>query len=74
MLVGHSYGGIIVTGVADQMPDAIGSIVFLDAFVPENGDTLAEMASSGGARCHGGRSIAEGRAVGMKPRRPRSSG
>ena len=40
VLVGHSYGGIIVSGVADQMHDKIASIVFLDAFVPEDGDSL----------------------------------
>jgi len=37
VLVGHSYGGWVVSGVAEQMLPAISSIVFLDAFVPENG-------------------------------------
>src|SRR5262249_56524399 len=41
VLVGHSYGGIIISGVAEEMREAIGSIVFLDAFVPESGDSLA---------------------------------
>jgi pimeloyl-ACP methyl ester carboxylesterase len=45
VLVGHSYGGSIISGVAEQSADAIGSIVFLDAFVPENGDSLATKAS-----------------------------
>jgi pimeloyl-ACP methyl ester carboxylesterase len=45
VLVGHSYGGIIISGVAEEMREAIGSIVFLDAFVPENGDSLAAKAS-----------------------------
>jgi pimeloyl-ACP methyl ester carboxylesterase len=45
VLVGHSYGGCIISGVAEQMGGSIGSIVFLDAFVPENGDTLATKAS-----------------------------
>src|SRR3954451_20299021 len=31
VLVGHSYGGVIISGVAEQMRDAIGSIVFLHA-------------------------------------------
>ena len=43
VLVGHSYGGAVVSGVAEQMHDAIGSFVFLDAFVPENGDSVAAM-------------------------------
>jgi pimeloyl-ACP methyl ester carboxylesterase len=37
VLVGHSYGGMVVTGVADRAPDRIGRLVYLDAFVPENG-------------------------------------
>jgi pimeloyl-ACP methyl ester carboxylesterase len=45
VLVGHSYGGMIISGVAEQARHAIGSIVFLDAFVPENGDSLATKAS-----------------------------
>ena len=45
VLVGHSYGGMIISGVAEEMRDSIGSIVFLDAFVPESGDSLATKAS-----------------------------
>jgi pimeloyl-ACP methyl ester carboxylesterase len=45
VLVGHSYGGAVISGVAEQMQSAIASIVFLDAFVPENGDSIAEKAS-----------------------------
>ncbi len=45
VLVGHSYGGVIISGVADQMHDAVGSIVFLDAFIPEQGDSVAARAS-----------------------------
>jgi pimeloyl-ACP methyl ester carboxylesterase len=40
VLVGHSYGGMVVTGVADRIPDKIASLVYLDAFVPENGQSL----------------------------------
>ena len=45
VLVGHSYGGVVISGVAEQMRESIGSIVFLDAFLPANGDTLAAKAS-----------------------------
>jgi pimeloyl-ACP methyl ester carboxylesterase len=45
VLVGHSYGGAIISAVAEQAGDSIGSIVFLDAFVPENGDSLATKSS-----------------------------
>jgi pimeloyl-ACP methyl ester carboxylesterase len=40
VLCGHSYGGIVVTGVADAMPERIRSLVCVDAFVPENGKAL----------------------------------
>jgi pimeloyl-ACP methyl ester carboxylesterase len=40
VLVGHSYGGVVVRQVADRMPDRIRSLIYLDAFVPENGKTL----------------------------------
>jgi pimeloyl-ACP methyl ester carboxylesterase len=40
VLVGHSYGGIVMRHVADRMPDRIRSLVYLDAFVPDNGKAL----------------------------------
>ena len=46
MLVGHSYGGMIITGAASQMPDRIASLVYLDAFVPtENNQAASSMAN-----------------------------
>lgn len=41
VLCGHSYGGMVVSGVADRIPERIRSLVFLDAFVPEDGESLA---------------------------------
>ena len=40
VLCGHSYGGCVVSGVADRIPDRIGALVYLDAFVLENGQSL----------------------------------
>jgi pimeloyl-ACP methyl ester carboxylesterase len=40
VLVGHSYGGIVARHVADRMPARIRSLVYLDAFVPDNGKAL----------------------------------
>lgn len=40
VLVGHSYGGMVITGVADQISERISALVYLDALVPEDGDTL----------------------------------
>lgn len=37
VLVGHSYGGMVITGVADQLKDRITKIIYIDAHVPENG-------------------------------------
>ena len=45
VLCGHSYGGLVVSGVAEQAAASIGSIVFLDAFIPENGDSMAALTS-----------------------------
>ena len=38
VLVGHSYGGWVVSGVAEEVLPTISSIVFLDAFMPQNGE------------------------------------
>jgi len=40
VLCGHSYGGMVVGGVADRIPDRIESLVFLDAVVPEDGKCM----------------------------------
>src|SRR5262245_31201118 len=37
VLVGHSYGGMVITGAADRASGRIERLVYLDAFVPENG-------------------------------------
>lgn len=46
VLCGHSYGGMVISGVADQMADAIRSIIFLDAFVPKNGEAAQDLTST----------------------------
>jgi pimeloyl-ACP methyl ester carboxylesterase len=43
VLVGHSYGGMVATGVADRARDRIAKLVYLDAFVPENGQSLFDL-------------------------------
>ena len=40
ILVGHSYGGIVISGVADRMADRVKALVYLDAFVPGHGESL----------------------------------
>ena len=39
VLVGHSYGGMVITGVADRVPGRIKRVVYLDALLPENGES-----------------------------------
>src|SRR6266480_552113 len=39
ILVGHSYGGVVITGVAEQVPARIQRLVYLDASVPRDGES-----------------------------------
>ncbi len=49
-LVGHSYGGMVITGAADRLPDRIARLVYVDAFVPENGESVASLRSGTGGK------------------------
>jgi pimeloyl-ACP methyl ester carboxylesterase len=39
VLVGHSYGGMVITGAADRMPERMAQLVYLDAEVPGDGQS-----------------------------------
>lgn len=43
VLVGHSYGGLVVTGAAEELGSKIASIVYLDAFIPEDGQSMGDI-------------------------------
>jgi pimeloyl-ACP methyl ester carboxylesterase len=43
ILVGHSYGGMVISGVADRVPDRIKRLVYLDAMVPNDGDSVSSL-------------------------------
>ncbi|GLR83824.1 alpha/beta hydrolase [Bradyrhizobium iriomotense] len=43
ILLGHSYGGMVITGVADLVPERIRRLVYWNAFVPNNGESLNDM-------------------------------
>jgi pimeloyl-ACP methyl ester carboxylesterase len=45
-LVGHSYGGTVITAVAEQVPDRIGRMVYLDAAVPRDGESNDDVIGS----------------------------
>jgi pimeloyl-ACP methyl ester carboxylesterase len=37
VLLGHSYGGMVIGGIAEKIPDRIKSTIFLDAYIPQDG-------------------------------------
>lgn len=43
ILVGRSYGGMVITGVVDRVPERIKQVVYLDAFLPMNGESLLDI-------------------------------
>jgi pimeloyl-ACP methyl ester carboxylesterase len=43
ILVGHSYGGMVITGVADRAGDRLARLVYLDAFVPGDGEAALDL-------------------------------
>lgn len=43
VLVGHSYGGMVITGVGDRIPERVRALVYLDAFLPEDGQSLFDI-------------------------------
>jgi pimeloyl-ACP methyl ester carboxylesterase len=43
VLVGHSYGGMVITGAIHQRPERISKLVYLDAFVPEDGQSVGDI-------------------------------
>jgi pimeloyl-ACP methyl ester carboxylesterase len=55
ILVGHSYGGMVVTGVADRAADRVGRLVYLDAATPKDGESNLD---------HGGPLLEEARRAG----------
>lgn len=52
VLVGHSYGGMVISGVADRIPERVRRLVYVDAIVPEDGESL--LTAAGGTRMHSG--------------------
>jgi pimeloyl-ACP methyl ester carboxylesterase len=44
ILVGHSYGGMVISGVAERAPARVAQLVYLDAFMPEDGKAVKDYA------------------------------
>ncbi|HVZ64727.1 MAG TPA: alpha/beta fold hydrolase [Lacunisphaera sp.] len=49
ILTGHSYGGMVITGVMDRIPERIRHVIYFDAAVPDDGQSLFDL-FGGGAR------------------------
>src|SRR5882672_1661476 len=47
ILLGHSYGGMVITGVADRIPERISRLVYLDAFLPVDGESVMTIRKAG---------------------------
>ncbi|WP_027946427.1 alpha/beta fold hydrolase [Amycolatopsis taiwanensis] len=45
VLVGHSYGGMVITGAADRMPERVDCLAYVDAMVPADGDSCWTLVS-----------------------------
>lgn len=45
ILVGHSYAGMVISGVIDRAPDRIGAAIYCDAYVPDDGQSCFELAN-----------------------------
>ncbi|SDT74874.1 Pimeloyl-ACP methyl ester carboxylesterase [Streptomyces sp. TLI_053] len=69
VLVPHSYGGMVASGVADRAPERIAGLVYADAFVPRDGESAYDIVNDvwkrrylAGAAAGGGRTL-----VGLNP-------
>ena len=45
VLAGHSYAGMVITGAADRVPSLVKAIVYIDAYVPQDGDSVWTLTS-----------------------------
>jgi pimeloyl-ACP methyl ester carboxylesterase len=67
ILVGHSYGGMVITGVADRAADRIRELVYLDAAHPRNGESLVDTAAQAMAFARSSSQIVNGVELVMWP-------
>jgi pimeloyl-ACP methyl ester carboxylesterase len=48
VLVGHSYGGMVVTGAVDKVSERVSHLVYEDAFLPKDGESCSDLGGGGG--------------------------
>jgi pimeloyl-ACP methyl ester carboxylesterase len=70
VLVGHSYAGLVVSSVADTVPERIAHLVYLDAMVPEDGETAVDVMSVNRYAVDAAHSSADGWRVPPLPEQP----
>ncbi len=46
ILVGHSYGGMVISGVAERIPERIKKLIYVDAFVPKDMESVSDLRES----------------------------
>lgn len=72
LIVGHSYGGMVITGAADRQIARVKGMIYLDAFMPENGESLWDLAGSAAAAAQ--RALADAYDGGKSVPRPTTAG
>jgi pimeloyl-ACP methyl ester carboxylesterase len=50
VLLGYSYGGFVVTGALEHVADRVAHLVYLDAFLPDGGQSLNDLSDAGRGR------------------------
>jgi len=75
VLLAHSYGGMVATGVAERARDRIATLIYLDAFVPQDGQSLFDLlpASARRAMIERAREAGEGWRIPPNPLPPDTS-
>jgi pimeloyl-ACP methyl ester carboxylesterase len=66
-LCGHSYGGLVIAGVADRVPERIARLVHIDAYVPDDGDSCWSLTSDAFRALFVAGAAADGRTVAFPP-------
>ena len=66
-LVGHSYAGMVIAGAADTLPGRLKHLVFVDAFVPRDGEAVFDLISQQPLVAHGWQIVGWNGAVTLKP-------
>jgi len=73
VLIGHSYGGMVATGVADRAREKVRQLIYIDAFVPRDGQSLLDLNEVARARMQEAAKAGDGWRVPPNPTPPDTS-